>query len=76
MAAPEAKQVFIAGDFNAWDPQKTRMVKRNGTFRKRIELAPGEHEYKCIVDGKWQTDPSAAIQVHNSIGSMNSVIRI
>jgi 1,4-alpha-glucan branching enzyme len=72
----EARQVFLAGDFNAWDPTDTRMVKRSGTFRKKVALPPGEHQYKLVVDGAWQTDPSAIMQIHNGMGSMNSVIRV
>jgi len=72
----EARQVFLVGTFNGWDPRATRMVKRNGTFRKKMELPPGEHEYKFIVDGEWRTDPAAAAQAPNTMGSMNSVVRV
>jgi 1,4-alpha-glucan branching enzyme len=72
--APAAKQVYLAGDFNAWDPASTRMLKRNGVFRKRVDLAPGQHEYKFVVDGEWKTDPKAAAQVANDVGTLNSVV--
>jgi 1,4-alpha-glucan branching enzyme len=73
---PFAKQVFIAGDFNEWNPTNTRMVKRHGTFRRRLDITPGEHQYKFIVDGRWQTDPAAAMQIPNGIGSLNSVLNV
>jgi 1,4-alpha-glucan branching enzyme len=72
----EAKRVFLAGDFNGWDPATSRMTKRNGAFRKRMQLDPGEHQYKFVVDGEWQTDPAAMAQVPNNMGSMNSVVTV
>ena len=71
-----ARQVFLAGTFNGWDPLATRMVKRHGAFRKKMELASGEHQYKFVVDGEWRTDPAAMAQVPNDMGSMNSVVHV
>ncbi len=71
-----AKQAFLVGDFNAWDPLATRMFKRQGAFRKRISLPAGEHQYKFVVDGKWQTDPTAPAQVRSDLGSMNSLVKV
>jgi len=71
-----ARQVFLAGDFNNWDPATSRMTRRNGAFRKRMQLEPGEHQYKFIVDGEWQNDPAAMAQVPNDMGSMNSVVHV
>ena len=71
-----AKQVFLAGDFNDWDPTATRMRGRNGSFRKKMELAPGEYHYKFVVDGEWQTDPASMIQMANDKGSTNSVVHV
>jgi hypothetical protein len=75
-ANPAAKQVCLAGDFNGWDPAALPMSRRGGMFVKRIHLAPGEHQYKFLVDGEWQTDPAAEMQVPNGLGSMNSVITV
>jgi 1,4-alpha-glucan branching enzyme len=72
----EAKKVFLAGDFNGWAPAATRMTKRNGAFRRRMQLDPGEHHYKFVVDGEWQIDPAAMAQVPNDMGSMNSVVTV
>lgn len=69
-------QVFLAGDFNAWSPRATRMVRRGETYSKRLSLRPGEYQYKFVVDGQWCEDPLASQQAPNHLGSMNSVIRI
>ena len=70
------EKVFVAGDFNNWDPASMRMTRRNGTFRKRVELDPGEHTYKYVVDGEWQPDPRADVQVADGHGGVNSQIVI
>jgi len=73
---PDAKEVFLVGDFNNWNPMADRMVKNRGAFRKTKQLAPGEYQYKFLVDGEWHTDPSAPGQVPNSFGTMNSLIHV
>jgi hypothetical protein len=75
-ADPDVKQVCLAGDFNGWDPAALSMRKRAGMFVKRVELQPGEHHYKFLVDGQWMTDPEADAQAPNEFGSMNSVVRV
>ena len=70
-----AGEVYLAGDFNNWNPKATRMIRHNGEYRARVQLEPGEHQYKFVVDGVWYTDPSAVKQVPNGMGSMNSVVR-
>jgi 1,4-alpha-glucan branching enzyme len=71
---PDAKEVYLVGEFNNWDPRADRMVKAKGSFRKTLRLAPGEYQYKFIVDGEWHNDPSAPRQTPNHFGTMNSVI--
>ena len=69
-------KAYVAGDFNNWKPDEIRMTKRSGMFRKRLDLDPGEYQYKFIVDGKWCTDPAAAGQVPDGFGAMNSVVKV
>ncbi len=72
-----AKKVFLAGDFNEWAPRTSRMTKyKNGSFRARRKLLPGEYQYKFIVDGMWFNDPAAQAQVMNEHGTLNSVILV
>ena len=72
---PEARAVYLVGDFNNWDRSAHRMVKWQGKFEKRLQLAPGEYQFKFLVDDEWHTDPNAQ-QVSNAFGTMNSVIRV
>mgnify|MGYP006280412877 CR=1 FL=1 len=74
---PTARRVYLAGDFNSWDPEGRRMVKvRGGTFNARLNLQPGRYEYKFIVDGQWCHDVTADQQVQNSQGTFNSVLQV
>ncbi len=52
------------------------MAKRNGSFRKKMVLPCGEHQYKFVVDGEWQHDPAAIMQIPDDMGSVNSIVRI
>ena len=72
----EGAEVFLAGDFNDWNPRSHRMTRKDGAFQKRLKLAPGQYEYKFVVDGEWKTDPAATEQRPNDFGSMNSVVRV
>jgi 1,4-alpha-glucan branching enzyme len=71
---PDAKEVFLVGEFNDWNPRADRMVKRQGAFRKAKKLTPGQYQYKFLVDGEWHHDPAANDQIPNQFGTMNSVI--
>ncbi|OPZ30596.1 MAG: hypothetical protein BWZ02_00670 [Lentisphaerae bacterium ADurb.BinA184] len=69
------KRVHLVGDFNDWDPTVRRMTKvRDGSFRARLDLPPGEHEYKFVVDGEWLADADAPANRPNCYGSLNSVV--
>lgn len=72
----KTKRVFLAGDFNNWDPAGIPMFRRNGVYRKKVELSRGEHQYKFVVDGEWIADPRSPNQVPNGLGSTNSVLNV
>lgn len=71
----EAKAVYLVGEFNDWNPTTHRMTKKGTGFHKKIQLPPGEYQYKFLVDGEWHNDPKAD-QVPNVFGTTNSVIRV
>lgn len=74
--APDATAVFLAGDFNDWNPEQYPMRKfKSGTCTKKLKLAPGRYEYKFVVDGDWWTDPANQNRQASNIGE-NSVIEI
>jgi hypothetical protein len=71
----QAKEVFVAGEFNAWSPEATPLVRRDGRWVAEVELAPGRQTYKFIVDGEWMLDPANAETEGDGL-YVNSVRRI
>jgi 1,4-alpha-glucan branching enzyme len=75
--SPEAKAVYLAGNFNEWDIKATPMKKDNsGCWRAEVDLAPGVYEYRYYVDGAWQDDPETPGSVPNPFGSRNCVLSV
>jgi 1,4-alpha-glucan branching enzyme len=54
---PNAKKIAIAGNFNAWNTGELFMEKTVSGWDLPYVLAPGNYEYKFLVDGQWITDP-------------------
>ena len=75
---PEAKEVFVAGDFNQWEiNNRSRMqVIDNGLWTKRLQLKPGRYRYRFVVDGKWCQDPDNPRYQMNPFGSMDSLLEV
>jgi hypothetical protein len=76
--APEATSVKIVGSFNNWIPTEDYLMDRNedGTWSKIIPLAPGEYQYKFIVDDKWVEDRNNPNIVTDPYGGRNSILSI
>lgn len=73
-SAPEAREVFIAGEFNNWDEGANRLKKdKNGIWKITLSLAPGRYEYRFLSDGKWENGSSCSGCVPNKFGSLNCV---
>ena len=74
LTAPDAKEVFLVGEFNNWNSDGFKMRRyKNGTFKKKAKLQPGQYEYRFVVDGEWWTDPTNPKRQANAFGSENSV---
>lgn len=70
-------KVALAGSFNDWQPSEGKMTRqKDGSFRKRIQLEPGEYRYKFVVDGNWICDPQAERQVTNPYGTLDSLVTV
>jgi hypothetical protein len=77
--APGVRSVAVVGDFNEWDPKEHGMLRggEDGTWRIRLELAPGVYEYGFLIDGQdWAKDPLAKRFLADGFGGENSVLFI
>lgn len=70
----DAKKVEIAGDFNDWQRNEFYMEKTHDGWTFSYLLAPGNYQYKFIVDGNWMTDPGNPSIVNDGKGNMNSYL--
>ena len=72
--APAAMTVQLAGDFTHWQEHPISLKKETGgVWRTQVELPPGTHHYRFIVDGSWTDDPDCTLRVPNSYGGENMV---
>jgi 1,4-alpha-glucan branching enzyme len=72
--APTAMTVQLAGDFTHWQEHPVSLKKdAGGVWRAELELPPGTHHYRFIVDGAWTDDPDCALRVPNPYGGENMV---
>jgi 1,4-alpha-glucan branching enzyme len=74
---PEATEVYVAGDFNGWEPTEHRLERGDdGLFRVTLEIPPGVYEYKFIVDGTWVADPDNPETAPDPYGGVNSLLTV
>ena len=75
--APDAKEVFLTGDFNDWDPRAHPMTRNHdGGWLIQIQLNHGHHHYQFVVDGKAMLDPRAQGNARNHQGEKVSLIAV
>jgi len=53
----DIKAAFVAGNFNVWNGNELPMKKTGTGWELPYVLAPGNYQYKFILDGNWITDP-------------------
>jgi hypothetical protein len=73
----EAKNVYLVGEFNNWDPTVTPMPRRKGgIYRTMLELEPGrEYQFRYLVNGEhWYNDQHADAYVPGGSGADNCVV--
>jgi 1,4-alpha-glucan branching enzyme len=77
--APNVNEVYLAGDFNNWQPdsKEHRLRKFKGDiWKKMLKLKPGRYEYQFVVDGQWWCDPENVNRVTNTYCTENCVIEV
>jgi len=74
--ADKGKSVYVAGQFNEWNPTAKKMTFKAGVYSATVRLAPGTYEYKFVIDGTWCADPQNVNAVPNDQGTFNSVIDV
>ncbi len=73
-AFKNAKSVSISGDFNGWNKNGFPLSKDENQWKITLNLMPGKHLYKYIVDGQWLKDPDNLLWEQNEFSTGNSVL--
>ena len=51
-----------------------KMAFKAGVYTATVKLAPGDYQYKFVIDGTWCADPENLDFVRNEHGTLNSVV--
>jgi len=70
----DASVVALAGSFNNWGQSQFICGREGDEWICRVDLEPGKHAYKFIVDGNWLLDPANPETEDDDYGIKNSVI--
>jgi len=71
---PGAAKVQLVGDFSDWEKNPIDLKKqKNGLWKATVSLEPGKYQYRFVVDGCWQDDPTCPARVPNPFGEANCV---
>lgn len=71
------RDVRVAGEFNAWVPDSGVETRWDGDrLHKVLRLLPGDYQYRLVVDGVWQDDPTNPRAVPNEHGGSNSLLHV
>jgi hypothetical protein len=74
---PEGRQVFLAGDFNDWDPFTERFEEASpGLYRANLRVKPGDHFYFFFVDGVRILDPQNPSSAFDPDGNLVSAFSL
>ena len=72
LRAPEATSVQLVGDFTQWQEHPVNLQKgADGVWRTAVNLPPGAHHYRFLVDGEWRDDPDCTLRTANPFGGEN-----
>jgi 1,4-alpha-glucan branching enzyme len=73
---PEAREVFLAGEFNGWRTHCLMMQQgEDGWWRYHMLLSPGFYQFRYCADGQWHTD-YAAFGIEPTPYGFNSVLKV
>jgi hypothetical protein len=75
--ADGAREVVLTGDFTQWAKDQIRLTPTaGGEWITVLELAPGEYQYRLIVDGEWRDHSEASKKIGNPFGTQNCVLTV
>ena len=75
--ADHTQSVSVVGDFNEWDPTRHPMRHTgDGVWQAAVDLAPGEYQFRYLVNGsEWRNDEQAGACA-NPYGGENALLKL
>lgn len=71
------KRVYLAGDFNRWDPYMTVLKEKEpGLYSTVLSIKPGRYAYYFLIDGEPVPDPLNFQKNQSSTGEDVSILFI
>jgi 1,4-alpha-glucan branching enzyme len=75
--APDAVSVQVVGNFTQWQEHPINLQKGvDGVWRATVNLDPGTHQYRFLVNGDWCDDPECTLREPNPFGSENMMRQV
>ncbi len=72
-----ARSVRVTGDFTNWSEEGIALEPAaGGEWKAVLKLAPGQYQYRLLVDGQWRDHPEAEKRVQNPFGSENGILTV
>ncbi len=64
----------VAGDFSNWE--QLPLKPQGKGMARTMFLAPGDYQYRFVVNGEWCSDPACPESALNAFGSFNSILHV
>lgn len=75
VSIPDAHEVVLTGDFTGWVTDEVLLTEGPcGQWHTTLLLAPGEYQYRLLVDGCWTDPPGDVPRIPNEFGSCNGIL--
>lgn len=73
--APNAKEVYLAGEMTSWQSNILKMKKgADGIWSLPLYLEQGAWQYKFVIDGQWHYDKANPVTTDDGFDGYNSII--
>jgi len=69
----DVTMVELAGSFNNWT--RVPMIRDGGEWSISLDLSPGCHQYKFVIDQEWRHDPGQPT-TDNDMGTLNNIVMV
>src|SRR5688572_5994495 len=70
-------EVLVTRQFPHWNGSGVPIPRAtDGTWTATLQLAPGEYQYRLLVDGQWRDHAEAPRRVPNPFGTENCVLTV